>query len=250
MQLDEQISKYRSLNEWFCTPQGQHVAQAFAAELEYVSGEFSGLNLLQLGACGDNVWLSSLRYRNQWIASPCVIPKKASLVTSLNLLPIERDRIDCVISPLTLEAFSGTKNPIDEIDRILKPMGYAIFFGINPISFWGAALRWGNLTCFGSFASTLTSSLTLRHTMLTRGYRQCALTSFYYIPPVSSEFMIQKLGFFNEMGKMLWPFPAAFYCLIVQKYQQCPPSLLFEATARELSALPASGISTVFSRLK
>ena len=248
--LDEQANKYRSLDEWFLTPQGEHVAQAFAAELKQVSGAFSGLNLLQLGACGDNRWLSSLKYRNQWVASPCVIPNKASMVTSLNLLPIDRERIDCVIAPLTLEAFSGNKNPIDEIDRILKPMGYAIFFGINPISFWGASLHWGHLACFGSFSSTLTSALTVKRAMFSRGYRQCALTSFYYIPPVTREFLIQKLGFFNEMGKMLWPFPAAFYCLIVQKYQPCHPSLVFEAAERALSPFSATGASTVFSKLK
>ena len=64
--------------------------------------------------------------------------------------------------------------------------------------------------------------------MLHRGYTQCALTSFYYIPPVTNEFLIRKLEFLNEMGKMVWPFPAGFYCLIMQKYQPCSPSLLLD----------------------
>ena len=246
MYLEEQANKYRSLDEWFLRPQGQHVARAFAAELMQIRGQFSGLNLLQLGSCGDNTWLSSLKFRHQWLASPCIVPKKTSLVSSLTMLPVERDSMDCVIAPLTFEAFGGGKNPIDEIDRILKPMGYAIFFGINPLSFWGAAIRWGHLDCFGSSSVTLTSALMVKRAMLDRGYRKCALTSFYYIPPVTSEPMIKKLKFFNEMGKMLWPFPAAFYCFIAQKYQPIHPSLRYEVIERELSSLPAAAASTFF----
>lgn len=212
------------------TPQGNRVAHAFVAELMQVSKQLSGGTLLQLGNCGENLWLASLNFRHKWVITPSLVPQKSSLIASLNMLPIERDSIDCIIAPLTLEAFSQGKNPIDEIDRLLKPMGYAIFFGINPCSFWGAALRWHRLSCFGSSAVTLTSSLTLKRMMLLRGYRQCALTSFYYIPPVTSEFLIRKLEFFNEMGKMVWPFPAGFYCFIVQKYQSCSPSLLIDVS--------------------
>ena len=128
-----------------------------------------------------------------------------------------------------MEALGGGKNPIDEIDRVLKPMGYAILFGINPLSFWGGALAMQRLACFGPSKATLISSFALTRMMLHRGYRQCALTGFYYIPPVSNDYLIQKLAFLNEMGKMIWPFPAGFYCLIVQKYQYRSPSIRVDA---------------------
>ena len=232
--LDEQANKYRELDAWFKTSQGSRVAHAFTDELTQVSGQFNGERLLQLGCCGDNLWLPPLKFRHKWLVTPCPVPQKATLVASLTMLPIERDSIDCVIAPLTIEAFTHEKNPIDEIDRILKPMGYAVFFGINPLSFWGAALRWRRLSCFGQAGVTMTSSLTVKRAMLLRGYRQCVLSSFYYIPPFSGESLIRKLEFLNEMGKMVWPFPAAFYCLIVQKYQQCPPSLLLDVVESEL----------------
>ena len=238
MLFDEQANKYRELDNWFITPQGNRVAHAFAAELMHVSEQLSGDNLLQMGSCGDNFWLQMLKFRHKWLVTPCVVPHKTSLIASLTMLPIERESIDCVIAPLTLEAFPSGKNPIDEIDRVLKPMGFIIFFGINPCSFWGAALRWQRLTCFGPCVGTLTSSFSIKHTMLLRGYRQCAMTSFYYIPPVLSEFLIQKLAFLNEMGKMIWPFPAGFYCFIAQKYQQCTPSLLLDRAHDRLLLQP------------
>ena len=245
MTFDDQMHKYQALDRWFETPQGLCVAKAFASELATVGDFFSGKQLLQLGHCGDNLWLPALNFRHKWFVTPGDGGGPKTLVASLNALPIERGSIDCVVAPLTLEAFGPDKNPLDEIDRILKPMGYVIFFGINPMSFWGAALRWGRLPCFGGVAGTLTSSLTLKSIMLQRGYTQCLHRTFYYIPPVVKEALIQKLSFFNEMGKMIWPFPAGFYCFIVQKYQPTTPSLLFDSFDNELLYL-ARNHSSIF----
>ena len=125
--LDEQANKYRELDRWFMTAQGSRVAHAFAAEILHISEQFCGENLLQLGSCGENLWLPPLKFRHKWLVTPCALPQKTSLISSLTMLPIQRDSVDCVIAPLTLEAFACDKNPIDEIDRVLKPMGYAIF---------------------------------------------------------------------------------------------------------------------------
>ncbi len=234
MILDEQAAKYRALNDWFKTPQGIRASLAFASELKAPSELFSGERLLQLGNCGDNLWLSELHFRTKWLVSPYEGAHKTALVASLTALPIDRSSVDCVIAPLTMEAFTQDKNPLDEIDRVLKPMGYAVFFGINPWSFWGAALRWGGVHCFGNTKGTMTSLLSLKHTLLTRGYSPCMIKSFYYIPPVANKTLIHKLAFFNEMGKMIWPFPAGFYCFIVQKYEPASPSLLFNKYDDEL----------------
>ena len=224
--MDEQEKKYLALDNWFLTAQGNRVAHAFAAELMQVAEQFSGQNLLQLGSCGENLWLPLFKFKNKWIATPSTIPNKSSLTSSINQLPIDRDSIDCIIAPLTIEAFAKGKSTIDEIDRILKPMGHAIFFGINPFSFWGAAFHLGCVSPFNKDSQlALSSSLTLKHALLNRGYRICAYTNIFYIPPVRSPYLIKKLEFLNEMGKMIWPFPAGFYCIIVQKYQYCLPSL-------------------------
>ena len=234
MTLDDQLQKYQALDHWFKTPQGIYVAKAFASELAAVSDCFSGKKLLQLGQCGDNLWLPALNFRHQWVVTPDKDAHNQTLAASLNVLPFERSSMDCVVAPLTLDAFGLNKNPMDEIDRVLKPMGYAVFFGVNPWSFWGASLRWGRLPCFGGVAGVPMSSLTLKHSLLQRGYSQCLLRTFYYIPPVKNKSLIQKLAFFNEMGKMIWPFPAGFYCFIAQKYQPATPSLLFDSFDNEL----------------
>jgi len=234
------------MDTWFKTPQGRRVADAFTAELAPIYEQLKGERLLQLGSCGENRWLSLLKFNVKWLINPCLLPPKTAAVSSLTALPIERDSIDCIIAPLTLEAFERPKSPIDEIDRILKPMGYVIFFGVNPLSFWGAALRWNYLKCFGVVSSvTLMSSMTLKHEMMHRGYRQCFLDSFYYIPPVTSEYFIDKLEFFNEMGKMIWPFPAGFYCLIMQKYQYVSPFMTSKQAEEDLVLGKKTSLQTI-----
>lgn len=224
-----QPNHYEALNAWFYTPQGVRVGHAFAAELNALSEPLVGKKLLQLGHCGDNFWLNQLRFRQKWLISPCLTLINSTVFGAFNYLPFARDSIDCIIAPLTLEAVEDDNNLLDELDRVLKPMGTIVFFGINPWSFWGAALRWGRLSCFAHSTATISSSLALKRAMRQRAYRQSALTNFYYIPPFVNEKWIKHLEFLNEMGKMLWPYPAGFYCLVMQKMTICQPNLILNS---------------------
>ncbi|KTC65886.1 methyl-transferase [Legionella adelaidensis] len=246
MVLDEQAIKYRSLDEWFTTPQGARVALAFAEEVLPLQELLKGENLLQLGNCGNNVWLSTLNFRNPWIVSPYMDLKNTHCSASLLALPFDRDSIDCLFAPLTIEAFGREKNPLDEMDRVVKPMGFVVILGVHPWSFWGFALKWGRLNCFANSRTQLTSSYWIKRAFLERGYRQCFYSSFYYIPPVKSKSHIHKLEFINEMGKMIWPFPAGFYCLVLQKYQPHAPDLALEEIKAEKDLLLDPTISTYY----
>lgn len=212
-----QAQKYHSLDKWFKTPQGLAIAKAFITEMSCIDRSLYGGTFLQIGSCAENIWLPFLRFKHKWIVSP-YFNKKNTLCASLNKLPIDRDSIDCILAPLTMEA-SQNDIVLDEIDRILKPMGIVIFFGINPLSLWGLGLKWGYLECFGKADTRLQSSLTLKRNMSYRGFKSLIHKNFYFIPPVVEESLIHKLNFLNEMGKMIWPFPAGFYCLILQKFQ-------------------------------
>jgi hypothetical protein len=226
LSLNEQKNKYRALDDWFNSPQGCHVSKEMSQQLSVVQDILSGVTLLQLGVCGAHPWLDVLDFRRKWLLTPCIDVPDATFITSLKRLPLERNSVDCVIAPLTIEAFERDKNPLDEIDRVLKPMGHAVFFGINPLSLWGLSLKSHHLACFGDYKATLTSSIFLKQALLMRGYRQCLLETFYYIPPVKRASWIHHLTFLNEMGKMIAPCPAGFYCLVVQKYQHVSPTLL------------------------
>ena len=225
MNLDEQRCKYRALDDWFKTPQGHHLGKAFSVQLARCNAYLRGDKLLQIGLCGDNLWLDALLFNQKYIFTPCLDAPQASFVGSPQTLPFHRNSMDAILAPMICDIFGHDKHPLDEIDRVLKPMGYAVFLGINPLSLWGMARYFHGLPCFGHASVTLTSSLLLRRALLARGYQQEALEAFYYVPPFQNEAWIKRCLFLNDMGKLASFFPAGFYCLVMQKYQGSLPPL-------------------------
>ncbi len=225
MLIEQQIKQYRALNEWFNLSLGLSVANEFSDQLKSVNDYLRGETLLQLGNCGDNPWLDILSFKRKWIASPFALGNKIHLECSFNQIPLNRNSLDCILAPLTLEPYGNSLSLIDEIDRILKPMGFIILLSINPWSLWGGAMKCGLLHCYNDRKIKMRSPLHVNRVFLQRGYRQCALSNFCYIPPVNSKSLIKKLTFFDEVGKMLWPFPSGFYCYIAQKFESISPSL-------------------------
>jgi len=224
--IEQQINTSRALEEWFQSPLGQFVAQEFIMDLKPLTDYLRGEYFLQLGTCGENPWLDLFRYKYQWIASPYSTKHNNQLVCSLNQLPFSRNSMDCVLVPLGLEPFENAYSLIDEIDRVLHPMGFVIFLCLNPWSLWGGALKCGLLRCFADNKIKMRTALSLNRIFSQRGYRQCSLSNFCYIPPVKSEQLINKFVFLDDVGKMIWPFPSGFYCYIAQKYEYITPNLI------------------------
>lgn len=220
MNLDEQRYQYRALNDWFETPQGHYLGEAFSMQLASHKDFLRGEILLQLGVCGHNRWLNTLLFNQKYTLTPCLNTFQTNVVGSPQALPFHRNSIDAVLAPMTHEIFGRDRHVLDEIDRVLKPMGYVIFLGMNPLSLWGMARRFHWLPCFGRVSGKLTSSLLLRRDLWTRGYQQAAFEAFYYVPPFQREYWIKKSLFLNDMGKLESFFPAGFYYLAMQKYQR------------------------------
>lgn len=236
-------NKYRALHDWFATPQGVAAGCAIAREIVKHTKSLSGFTLAQLGMCGTNPWLAHMSFARQWVLSPCVEQKGRAMVCAFNALPFERNSLDCVIVPFGMEVFGLQTNLLDEVDRVLRPMGHAVFIGINPWSLWGAGMRFGKAVFMGQAHTHLTSSILLHNALLHRGLQQTAFSSFYYTPPVRSMRWIKRFDVLNEMGKMVWPLPPAFYCLIAQKYQCITPSLRPQVMRAPVSTLPlATGV--------
>ncbi len=238
--IEQQAKQFNALDGWFASSLGHSVASEFKKQLYPFQKYLKGDNLLQLGHCAQNVWLDDLVFKNKWIATPASCNKPNELICSLDQLPIQRNSLDCIVVPLALEPFNPDEYLINELDRVLKPMGYIIFLCINPWSLWGSALASGLLNCYADHSFKMHTSFHLNRLLFQRGYRQCALSTFYYIPPVRNKILINRLAFFNEIGKMLWPFPAGFYCYIAQKYEPLSPSLYSKTKRLDfINPLPA-----------
>ena len=234
MLIEQQVKQLNALNEWFQSALGLSVADEFKKQLHPVLNYLKGDTLLQLGHFTHNSWLGELQFNRKWLASPYYIKDDNLLVCSLNHIPLPRNSLDCVVVPLSLEPFNDSLNVVDEIDRVLKSMGYVVFLSLNPWSLWGGAIKSGLLNCYAEKEIKMQTAFHLNRLFIQRGYRQCSLNNFYYIPPVNSRTLIKKLSFFNEIGKMLWPFPSGFYCYIAQKYEAIGPSLVAEEVLQSI----------------
>lgn len=235
MLIEHQIKQYRALNKWFYSPLGDFAAHEFFVNLDSSQEYSHGGILVQLGNCSDNLWLKKFNYVHKWIASPFFLAhKKAQIECALNQLPLQRNSVDCIIAPLTLEPFGNSFSLIDEIDRVLSPMGFVIILSINPWSLWGGAIKLGLLRCYNDPKVKMRTPYNLNRIFLQRGYRQHSLSNFCYIPPVNNSTLIKKFTFLDEIGKMLWPLPSGFYCYIAQKYQLIEPSLHMKSVNKSI----------------
>lgn len=213
------IKTFQALDNWFYSPQGLWAGKRLVEVLAPFVKTLQGTALLQMGPCGTNPWLETLHFSHKWIASPWYDSQPNHLVTSLTQIPLARDSLDCILAPFTLETFADNSALLDEMDRILKPMGHLVIFGLNPLSMWGLGSKLGLLTGFSPNQLHLHSSFSLNRACIARGLQQILLTNVGHIPPVRSSTCIRNLFFMDEIGKMIWPFPANFYCYIAQKYE-------------------------------
>lgn len=225
MNLDEERQRYRALNDWFISEQGQYVAEALTLQLKNIAPLFARGIALQLGLCGKSPWLKDISSEHTWFSTPCLEVPGATFIASSHRLPLHRSSIDTVIAPLVQELFTQDKAPFDEIDRVLSAMGHIVFLGINPMSLWGLLLCAHRLPFLGPAGMRPVSPLTLKNAFLNRGYQQVYFESFYEVPPFRHERWIKRSLFLNEAGKLISLLPSGFYCLVMQKYQACPPEI-------------------------
>ena len=206
------------LDDWFKTAQWSDIVEEFILQFDIYREKFSGDSLLQIGQFGNNQWLKYFNYRKTWITNS-VLGDRSNCVALPQYLPFDRNSMDCIIAPFVMELSANDEHCLDEIDRVLKPMGYVVFLNVNPFSLWGLTLKCMNLCGNVHHSYSLTSFFKLQNAMTTRGYQQCLLKHFYFIPPFMNKSLLHKLNFLNHMGKIIAPFPSGFYCLIMQKYQ-------------------------------
>jgi hypothetical protein len=234
--IELQIRPFRALDEWFTSALGQSIGRDFSNEISQQAELLRGETLVQLGNCGTNPWLSQFNYAKKWIVSPYPIESGIAVEGSLNQLPFDRNSLDCLVAPLTLEPFGTRLSLLDEIDRVLSPMGLLVGMSLNPWSAWGIAMKLGLLPCYGGHKVKMRTALTMNRTWIQRGYKQLSLSYFCYRLPINNEVVLKKMAFFDEVGKMLWPIPSGFYCFIVQKCEFIHPSLSLKPKLSSIAA--------------
>ncbi|HEV7633259.1 MAG TPA: methyltransferase domain-containing protein [Steroidobacteraceae bacterium] len=124
--------------QWLGTALGQDLIAAETELLAAVLDDVFGLELLQLGRWGGSrELLSTSRTRRQTIVSEHATGGAVDVLGRLAALPVQRDSVDAVLLPHTLEFESDPQAVVREADRVLTGEGQLIILGFRPWSLWG-----------------------------------------------------------------------------------------------------------------
>ncbi len=202
------------LKKWFACSAGMSVLHELSKELEKISCFLNQTTALQLGFESHEAF-NFLPFRSHWIITPSRF-SYTHLQASFEHLPFAKHTIDCIIMP-----FSNVNCPmndafIKEIDSILKPGGYLIFWGVNPYSCWGYWFYTQKKRHYFEQFNFFTAGALLRK-MKCYAYNMSFLSYFYHLPPLNSLWLLENLKAAHGLGKLFSPLPAGFFCLMVQK---------------------------------
>ncbi|MEP7311102.1 MAG: methyltransferase domain-containing protein [Pseudomonadota bacterium] len=124
--------------QWLGTPLGLELIAAETQLLSAVLDDVFGLELLQLGRWGGTrELLSASRTRRQTIVSEHAAGGPVDVLGRLAALPVQRDSVDAVLLPHTLEFEADPQAVVREADRVLTGEGQLIILGFRPWSLWG-----------------------------------------------------------------------------------------------------------------
>jgi SAM-dependent methyltransferase len=131
-------SELAARQEWLDGPLGGGLVAAEAELLAGVLDDVFGLELLQLGCWGPpRALLAASRTRRQTIIAEQGPSTGADLRARLTALPVQRDSVDAVLLPHTLEFEADPQAVVREADRVLTGEGQLIVLGFRPFSLWG-----------------------------------------------------------------------------------------------------------------
>jgi SAM-dependent methyltransferase len=211
------MQRFIHLNEWFYSGKGRRLANGISQQLEDILPRCYGVHLLQCGLEEHNNWLSSSQIDNHHILTPFSSHRPHAVVADLTreFLPFESESISVVVLPFCLELLKDRVSFLQEVNRVLTEDGRVLFIGLNPYGLIGLRKHF-RLDALGlKKRSELLSMVRLSKLLGETNFSICQTQVFSYTP--SLRLNLRVSFFFEQLGKMLWPYPGNFYLLEAKK---------------------------------
>ncbi len=125
------------LAAWLQTPPGRYLLAWEQAQVDAAVVDLFGFHALQLGL-PELAGLQANRMPHRWLAG-------RELHCEFDALPFESASLDLVVLPHALELASDPHAVLREVERVLRPEGRVIVFGLNPASLWGLRQKLGRM---------------------------------------------------------------------------------------------------------
>lgn len=221
--MSTQESAIVSLSAWLSTDPGQYVRNWEQTRFDGMVDNVFGYRALQIGlpeldllranrmpfkAFAGQV-IPEAQHTYDWAGVVCAEPE---------FLPFDRESMDLVVLPHTLETSNNPHQVLREVERVLVPEGRVVIAGFNPWSLWGLRQR-------APLLKPWLPSDVRQHVSLSRLKDWFKLLSFEidlghfgcYVPPCRTEKWLERTAFFDSAGDRWWPACGAVYVVSAVK---------------------------------
>jgi SAM-dependent methyltransferase len=210
----------KKLHYWFTLPLGEYLLDQEQVRISKILPKLFGYHILQVGSLGreDLLASSSISHKvKMLLGSQEYNDYKCNIYGDGESLAIASDSLDVVVLPHVLEFVSNPHKLLREVERILIGEGYLVLTGLNPWSLWGLwrlMLFWREEPPWnGHFYgyTRIKDWLSLLDFELIQNER------FFFRPPIQKKSLMQKLVFWEKLGKHCWPFFGGAYVIVAKK---------------------------------
>ena len=216
---DELSHNSGNLGQWFQGRLGQAVLRVERNYLTRVLPDLFGYHILQLGALGDMRLLDSSRINHKVITASGhdVLPAEINVICDQHALPVGSDSVDVMVLPHVLEFDSHPHQTLREMERVLIGDGHAIIIGFNPWSLWGLWRLFRAWRDRAPWNAKYISMARLKDWLALLDFEVTRTEYFYYLPPLETLRLMQKLEFMEQLGRFGWRYFGGIYLVVAKK---------------------------------
>lgn len=208
------------LAAWLQTPPGRHLLAWEQTQVDAAVADLFGFHALQLGL-PELDGLQANRMSHRWLAGH---DAACDLQCDFDALPFETASLDLVLLPHALELACDAHALLREVERVLRPEGRLIIFGLNPASFWALRQNLGRLRRGGEpylpSEGDFIGYWRLRDWLKLLSFDVEAAHFGIYRPPLRTEAWLQRWRWIDGVGSRWWPVLGAVYFIQAVKRVQ------------------------------
>ncbi len=207
------------LQQWYSDALGQRLLESERRELDEILPNLFGYHLVQVGqpVCEDLLQASRISHRLVVEEMAAEASPAPGLRGRADALPLQRDSVDVVLLPHTLEFASRPHEVLREAERVLVAEGHVVILGFNPWSLWGLWRLLRGRRGHPPWCGTFRSLLRLRDWLALLGFDTVMTRMYFYRPPLRNAALMQRLSFLERLGGHWWPILGGAYVLVARK---------------------------------
>lgn len=213
-------TEYRTFqhwDHWLTHHLGKALLEAETNCLKDMLKNRYGKHSLLIGVPQQSVLLDASSLPFHWLLTPLIHQQKKvqTIEGDFHELPIASGVVDLVMLPHTLEFVANPRQVLAEACRIVKPEGFLIITGFNPLSFWGMK-RFFSQNKKVPWSGSFNHTLTIQDWLKLADFELTDQRSLLFRPPLSQQKLFEKLYWMERFGKYCFKFFGSIYILIAQ----------------------------------